>query len=124
MTDGVVRHRPPRVPHRASLPYKRPGLPRRVQLFSPRGAAPPRALAHEQGGNKGVRLHFAASVPRLPVWHESQLRVACWGRRRGESLVLPVGGWTKLTTLESGYWSQCGDEAADVHATLGLDGGV
>jgi hypothetical protein len=38
--------------------------------------------------------------------------------------VLPLGGWTRLARLESGYWSRCGAEAVDVPAALGLDGGV
>ena len=44
-------------------------------------------------------------MPLLPVRHEGQLRIVRWGCRRGESRVLPVGGWTRLATVESGYWS-------------------
>ena len=36
-----------------------------------------------------------------------RLRVVRWGCRRGESQALPVGGWTKQTKVESGYWSSC-----------------
>jgi hypothetical protein len=82
------------------------------------------ALAHERGGEKELQFHFAANVPPLPVRHEGQLRIVRWGCRRGESRVLPVGGWTRLTRVESGYWSECGAEAVDVPASLGLDGGV
>lgn len=38
--------------------------------------------------------------------------------------MLPVGRWTRQARVESGYWSQCGAEAVDVPAALGLDGGV
>ena len=47
-----------------------------------------------------------------------------WGCRRGEGRALPVGGWTKQTTVESGYWSSCGAEPLAVPAVLGYDGGV
>ena len=81
-------------------------------------------LAHERGGEKELQFHFAAGVPLLPGWHEGQLRVVRWGCRRGESRVMPLGGWTRQARVESGYWSQCGAEAVDVPAALGLDGGV
>jgi hypothetical protein len=82
------------------------------------------ALAYERGGEMELQFHFAVAVSVLPVRHEGQLRVVRWGCRRGESRVLPLGGWTRLTTLESGYWSQSGAEAVEVPAALGLDGGV
>jgi len=81
-------------------------------------------LAHDRGGEKELQFHVAAAVPLLPVWHEGQLRIVRWGCRRGEGRALPVGGWTKLATVESGYWSGCGAAAVDVPAALGLDGGV
>lgn len=81
-------------------------------------------LAYELGGEREYQFHFAVKVPLLPAHHEGQLRVVRWGCWRGESRVLPVGGWTRQTTVESGYWSQCGAEAVDVPAALGLDGGV
>ena len=81
-------------------------------------------LAHERGGEKELQFQFAAAIRILPVWHEGQLRVVRWGCRRGESRVLPPGGWTRLARVESGYWSQCGAEAVEVPAALGLDGGV
>jgi hypothetical protein len=81
-------------------------------------------LAHERGGEKELQFHLATARPLLPVWHEGQLRIVCWGCRRGDSRVLPVGGWTKRTTVESGYWSQGGVEEVAVPAALGLDGGV
>jgi len=37
---------------------------------------------------------------------------------------MPVGGWTRLTRVESGYWSECGAEPVDIPAVLGLDNGV
>ena len=81
-------------------------------------------LAHQRGGEKDLRFHFAAAEPLLPVWHEGQLRVVRWGCRRGESRALPVGGWTKQTTVESGYWSSCGAVPVAVPASLRYDGGV
>jgi hypothetical protein len=81
-------------------------------------------LAHERGGERELQFHLAAAVHLLPVWHGGQLRVVRWGCRRGESRFLPVGGWTKQTTVESGYWSACGAEAVDIPAALGYDGGV
>src|SRR5215468_9345335 len=56
--------------------------------------------------------------------HEGRLRAVLWGCRRGESRVLPVGGWTKQTTVESGYWSHCGAEMIEIFASLALDNGV
>ena len=58
------------------------------------------------------------------MWHEGRLRVVGWGCRRGESRALPVGGWTKQATVESGSWSSCGAEPVAVLAVLGYDGGV
>jgi hypothetical protein len=81
-------------------------------------------VAHERGGERALQFHFAAAVPLLPFWHEGQLRVVRWGCRRGESRSLPVGGWTRLARVESGYWSECGAEAVDVPAALAFDGGV
>jgi hypothetical protein len=81
-------------------------------------------LVHDRGGEQEFQFHIAAAVPLLPVRHEGQLRIVRWGCRRGESRVLPVGGWTKLTTLESGFWSACGAEMVEIPAAMGLDGGV
>ena len=81
-------------------------------------------LAHERGGEKELQFQFAAAIRILPVWHEGQLRVVRWGCRRGESRVLPPGGWTRLARVESGYWSSCGAEVVAVLAVLGYDGGV
>ena len=81
-------------------------------------------LAHERGSERELQFHFAAAVPLLPVRHEGQLRLVRWGCRRGESRALPVGGWTKQATVESGYWSGCGAELVEVPAALGYDGGV
>jgi hypothetical protein len=81
-------------------------------------------FTHERGGEKELQFHYAVAKSLLPVWHEGQLLIVRWGCRRGESRALPVGGWTKLTTVESGYWSQCGAEPVDIPAALGLDGGV
>jgi hypothetical protein len=82
------------------------------------------ARTHARGGEQEVQFHLAAAVPMLPIWHEGQLRIVRWGCRRGESRVLPVGGWTRQTTVESGYWSESGAKLVDVPAALGLDGGV
>ena len=84
----------------------------------------PSHVAHERGGGKELRFHFAAAEPLLPVWHEGQLRIVRWGCRRGESRALPVGGLTKQATVESGYWSACGAEPVAIPASLGYDGGV
>ena len=46
------------------------------------------------------------------------------GYRRRESRFLPVGSWTRLERVESGYWSQCGAEPVGIPAALGLDNGV
>jgi hypothetical protein len=82
------------------------------------------SLAHDRGGEKELQFHFAGRVPLLPVWHEAQLRVVRWGCRRRESRSLPVGGWMRLTRVESGYWSHCGAEPVDIPAALGLNNGV
>ena len=37
---------------------------------------------------------------------------------------LLMGGWTRLTRVEAGYWSQCGAEPVDIPAVLGLDNGL
>jgi hypothetical protein len=81
-------------------------------------------LAHARGGEKELQFHFGYAVPLLPAWHEGLLRVVRWGCRRGESRYLPVGGWTKLATVESGYWRECAAEPVDVPAALGFDGGI
>jgi hypothetical protein len=97
----------------------RSALPLRL-LDHPRLAA----VAYDRGGEKELQFHLSVAVPLLPVRHEGQLRIVRWGCRRGESRVLPVGGWTRQTTVESGYWSESGAELLDVPAALGLDGGV
>jgi hypothetical protein len=79
---------------------------------------------HDRGGEKELRFLFRSRTPCLPVWHEGRLLVVRWGCGRGESRRLPVGGWTKLTTVEAGYWSGCGGEPVDVPASLALDNGV
>ena len=81
-------------------------------------------LAHERGGERELQFHLTAAVPLLPVWSEGRLRVARWGCRRGEGSGLPLGGWTKLATVEAGYWSGCGAGPVDIPAALGFDGGV
>jgi hypothetical protein len=81
-------------------------------------------LAHARGGERELQFHFGYAVALLPVWHEGQLRVVRWGCRRGESRYLPVGGWTKLATVEGGYWRECGAEPVDVPAALAFDGGI
>jgi hypothetical protein len=82
------------------------------------------ALAHDRGGEKELQFHLTASVPVLPVRHEGQLCIVRRGCRRGESRLLPAGGWTRLARIESGCWPQCGAEAVEVPAALGYDGGV
>ena len=71
----------------------------------------------------------AASERMLPsarqrARQEGRLRAVRRGCRRGESRALSVGGWTKQTTAESGYWSSCGAEPVEIPAVLGYDGGV
>ncbi len=78
---------------------------------------------HERGGEREVQFHFRGAAV-LPVWHEGQLRVVRWGCRRGESRFLPVGGWTKQVTVESGWWAGAGAETVEIPAGLGLDNGV
>jgi hypothetical protein len=80
--------------------------------------------AHDRGGERELRFLYRSRAPCLPVWHEGQLRVVRWGCGRGESRVLPVGGWTKLATVEAGLWAGWGAEAVDVPASLALDNGV
>jgi hypothetical protein len=81
-------------------------------------------LAHERAGEREVQFHFGRADACLPVWHEGQLRVVRWGCKRGESRALPVGGWTRLATVESDYRLECRAEMVEIPAALGLDGGV
>ena len=37
---------------------------------------------------------------------------------------LPLGGWAKLATVESGWWASAGAESVEIPAALGYDGGV
>jgi hypothetical protein len=60
-------------------------------------------LAHERGGERELQFHYGGAGACLPVRHEGQLLIARWGCRRGESRSLPVGGWTKQTTVEAGW---------------------
>ena len=63
-------------------------------------------LTHERGGEKEVQFHLTTATACLPVSHDGQLRIVRWGCRRGESGVLPVGGWTKQATVETSFCSQ------------------
>jgi hypothetical protein len=44
--------------------------------------------------------------------------------RREESRSLPLGGWTRLERVESGWWAAAAAEAVATPAALGFDGGV
>jgi hypothetical protein len=79
---------------------------------------------HERGGEKEAQFHFGGADAVLPLRHEGRWLVARWGCGRGESRSLPVGGWTKLATVESGWWAGAGAEVVEVPAALGLDNGV
>ena len=78
----------------------------------------------KRGGEQEVRFLFRSAVRLLPVWHEGKLRIAPWGRRRGETRVLPVTGWTWQESLENGRWSSFDPELVHIPATMGLENGI
>ena len=81
-------------------------------------------LIYERGGEKEIRF-LARQAPRLlPVWHQGQLRIVCWGCRRGQSKVLPCTSWTWLTSVEEGQWADWHGEPVDIPASMGLENGV
>src|SRR5581483_6688627 len=80
-------------------------------------------LTHERCGEREFQFHYGPAS-RLPVRHEGQLLIVRWGCGRDDSRVLPVGGWTKQTTVESGFWYHCGAEEVEIPAALARDGGV
>jgi hypothetical protein len=59
-------------------------------------------------------------VTRNPAGEEASASLG----RRGESRSLPLGEWTRLERVESGWWAAAGAEAVEIPSALGLDGGV
>jgi hypothetical protein len=83
-----------------------------------------RRRVHERGGEREVQFLFRDYRPLLPVWHEGYLRLVSWGNRRRQSRQLPCTGWTWLTTVEAGGWSNFNAEAVDIPASMGMENGV
>lgn len=58
----------------------------------------------------GVERHsrFDNRNTLLPVSarHGAQVILLPWGRRPGETGELPIGGWAKLTQIQSGLWDK------------------
>jgi hypothetical protein len=79
---------------------------------------------YDRGGEREVHFLFADAERLLPVWHNGQLRILCWGNRRGESPRLPFTAWTQLGTVEGGGWGEMRVEPVVIPATMGLDKGV
>lgn len=54
---------------------------------------------------KDREVRFTQGSARLPVRAKTGDTVLIpWGRRKGESIALPMGGWARLTHLQSGRW--------------------
>jgi len=54
---------------------------------------------------KDWQVRFTQATARLPVLtktHDHYLMP--WGRRKGEQLTLPMGGWARLTHIQGGRW--------------------
>jgi len=60
---------------------------------------------HERGGEKELHFLFAAGERVLPVWHAGHLKLLPWGNRRGESDRLPLTGWARRESFETGTWA-------------------
>ena len=65
----------------------------------------PDRLTHERGGEKEVQFHLTTATACLPV-SRTMGTASCAAAGRGESGVLPVGGWTKQATVETSFCSQ------------------
>ena len=79
---------------------------------------------HERGGEVEIRFLYRDRRPRLPVWRDGGLQIVRWGNGSGDSQFLPRTGWTWLTTIEEGGWSNANAIPVDIPATLALDRGV
>src|SRR5437870_14958 len=79
---------------------------------------------HDRGGELEVQFLYRDGERVLPAWIDGQLIITPWGKRRGESRLLPCTGWTWQSTVASGYWNELGATAAIIPATMGLDKGV
>ena len=54
---------------------------------------------------KPRQVRFTQARARLPVLTRNwQVRLLPWGRRQQETSSLPLGGWARLQTIQSGRW--------------------
>lgn len=54
---------------------------------------------------KTTIVHFTESLARLPVQMKTQdVKFIPWGRRKGETGRLPLGGWASHETIKQGKW--------------------
>lgn len=54
-----------------------------------------------------MRVYFPNPKAKLPViTKESDTKLILWGRRKGQSGKLPLGGWARLDSIHAGIWDR------------------
>jgi hypothetical protein len=54
-----------------------------------------------------MRVYFPNPKAKLPViTKESHTKLILWGRRKGQSGRLPLGGWARLDSIHAGIWDR------------------
>jgi|GEM_PF-81436 len=54
---------------------------------------------------KTIITHFANPRAKLPVKTQTgETKLIPWGRRKGETGMLPLGGWASLESINKGWW--------------------
>lgn len=71
-------------------------------------------------------LHFMYSDANaeLPVFHNGRSMIYLWGNRDNRTSRLPLGGWCKTESLETGRWRWLNPEPVEIPADFGWEKGV
>ncbi|TNF69352.1 MAG: hypothetical protein EP298_04225 [Gammaproteobacteria bacterium] len=57
--------------------------------------------------NKHIKTYFSKPKSTLLVLLDNgEIEQHTWGRRKGQSGFLPLGGWARKTSLDKGIWNQ------------------
>ncbi|MDG2229162.1 MAG: hypothetical protein P8L74_03470 [Gammaproteobacteria bacterium] len=63
-------------------------------------------VSYNHNGNH-MRVYFPNPKAKLPVIaKDNQTKLILWGRRKGQSGRLPLGGWARLDSIHSGVWDR------------------
>lgn len=57
-------------------------------------------------GDETMRIYFPNPKAVLPVLRDGEPILLPWGRRQGQSGILPLTGWAKLESIYAGVWEK------------------